>query len=102
MCLLVLLHHIQNLFQLTSVEEEKGEKCQKSRARSFGKAGSTAEGKGRNPGPVCRAEVQSHEATRQEGKFLLFKKSLLTEPELKIFIGDRITFVCLDVSDKLS
>lgn len=53
MCLLVLLHHIQNLFQLTSVEEEKREKCQKSRGRRFGKAGSTAEGKGRNPGLVC-------------------------------------------------
>lgn len=69
MCLLIWLHRIQNLFQLISVEEEKREKFQKSRGRSFGKAGSTAEGKGRNPGLVCRAEVQSHEATRQEGKF---------------------------------
>lgn len=69
MCLLVLLHHIQTLCQLLSAEVEKREKWQKVRGRSLGKAGSSAEGKGRNPGLVCGAEVQGHEATRQEGQF---------------------------------
>lgn len=67
MYLLTMLHHVQNLSQLTPVEEEKRERCQKSWSRSFRKSGRTAEGTGRITGLVFGPEVQSHEAAREEG-----------------------------------